>query len=410
MAIDAVTLGARLREARTNTRLTQDEAAKALGLPRTAIVHIEAGNRSVSTLELAKFAQIYRRPAASFFTETQAEDDALIAIYRASPDLEEDPQFRRELARCVATCQEGMRLEQLLGLSLRGGPPDYELPSPRTPLDAVQQGDRVAADERRRLGLGRSPIPDIAELLRTQGIWACGAELPNEMPGLFMKHSTTGMVILVSYEHVCARKRFSYAHEYAHALMDRDQNVVVTTAQNRNDLRELRANAYAAAFLLPTAGVLSFLAVRQKAAEIDEEQAVYDPIAEGPATATGVRRRQSRKSQQITYEDVASLSHHFGVSYQATTYRLNSLRIINRDELQKLINKVEYGREYLDLLHMSNDSEGDESRPDRELVSQVVHLAIEAYRRGEISKGKLRDLSSLLGVPASELVRLAEVA
>ncbi len=410
MAIDAVTLGARLREARTNTRLTQEEAAKALGLPRTAIVHIEAGNRSVSTLELAKFADIYRQPVASFFAEVQTEDDALVTIYRASPDFEEDSRFRQVLARCITTCQEGLRLIQLLGRPLRGGPPDYKLPTPRTPIEAVQQGNRVAADERQRLGLGRSPIPDMAELLRTQGFWACGVELPNEMSGLFLQHSSTGLVVLVRFNHVRSRKRFSYAHEYAHALMDRDQDVTVTTAQNREDLREVRANAYAAAFLLPTAGVLSFLTVRQKAVGIGEEKVAYEPSAEGTARAIQVSRRRPRPSQQITYEDVTSLAHYFGASYQAAAYRLNSLRIINRDELQELQDKVEFGREYLNLLHRSDDPEGEDSRPDRELVSQVIHLAIEAYRRREISKGKLRDLSSLLRVPAKELVRLAEVA
>lgn len=80
-------------------------------------------------------------------------------------------------------------------------------------MSAVQQGELVAADERRRLGLGRSTVPNMADVVRDQGIWACSAELPEEMSGLFLKHSSTGMVILVSYDHVRSRKRFSYAHE-----------------------------------------------------------------------------------------------------------------------------------------------------------------------------------------------------
>ena len=55
------------------------------------------------------------------------------------------------------------------------------------------------------------------------------------------------------------------------------------------------------------------------------------------------------------------------------------------------------------------DLYGKESRsPDREIVGQVVHLALEAFRREEISSGKMRDLCKLLGVPARELLQLAE--
>ena len=85
-----------------------------------------------------------------------------------------------------------------------------------------------------------------------------GADFPNGMSGMFLRHSSIGMVILVNYEHPRARKRFSYAHEYAHALLDRNLSVTVTTEGNRSDLIEVRANAFAAAFLMPEDGVNAF--------------------------------------------------------------------------------------------------------------------------------------------------------
>jgi hypothetical protein len=39
-----------------------------------------------------------------------------------------------------------------------------------------------------------------------------------------------------------------------------------------------------------------------------------------------------------------------------------------------------------------------------------VVLTLEAYRREEISQGKLRDLSALLNIPADELLALADAA
>ena len=80
MDISQEELASRLKAARTATGLTQEAVAAALGLPRTAIVQIESGNRAVSTLELAKLAALYNRSIASFF-EAQApaeEEDVLL--------------------------------------------------------------------------------------------------------------------------------------------------------------------------------------------------------------------------------------------------------------------------------------------------------------------------------------------
>jgi DNA-binding XRE family transcriptional regulator len=52
MTLTQETLGARLREARTNAQLSQDEAAAAVGLDRTALLKIEKGTRAVSGTEL----------------------------------------------------------------------------------------------------------------------------------------------------------------------------------------------------------------------------------------------------------------------------------------------------------------------------------------------------------------------
>jgi hypothetical protein len=41
---------------------------------------------------------------------------------------------------------------------------------------------------------------------------------------------------------------------------------------------------------------------------------------------------------------------------------------------------------------------------DHELVAQIVRLAVEAYRREEVSQGWLRDLSDQLEMPAEELI------
>ena len=238
MALDLATVGRRLKEARQNSGVSQETAAEAIGAPRTAIVHIESGNRSISTVELYELARLYKRPVAEFLSDAEAKDDedVLVALHRLSG--ESSPAVEQEVRRCVEICREGYELEGLLERRTRSGPPSYDLPAPRMFAEAVEQAEQVAKEERLRLGLGHSPIPDMADLLSCEGIWACGVRLPDEMSGLFLHSTSIGYVILVNYGHPRGRKRFSYAHEYAHALLDRKLSMNVTSKKNSGELIE----------------------------------------------------------------------------------------------------------------------------------------------------------------------------
>jgi transcriptional regulator with XRE-family HTH domain len=99
-SVDRQKLGARLREAREYLGLSQDEVAKYLGIPRTALSHVESGQRRIDALELKKLAQLYKRPVVYFTGESQSdtgmpEDVAHLA--RAAAGLSEGD--RRELSR-----------------------------------------------------------------------------------------------------------------------------------------------------------------------------------------------------------------------------------------------------------------------------------------------------------------------
>ena len=93
-------LADRLKEAREYLNLSQDEVARQLSVPRTAISQIESGQRRVEALELKKLAEIYERPV-TFFTGEVLLSDALpkdIAhLARAASKLSE--QDRSELRR-----------------------------------------------------------------------------------------------------------------------------------------------------------------------------------------------------------------------------------------------------------------------------------------------------------------------
>ena len=98
---DRQALGEHLKEAREYVGLKQEDVARKLGIPRSALSNVEAGLRKVDALELARLAKLYQRPVAWFTgedttnsTEMQAE---VAHVARAAATL--SPQDRQELAR-----------------------------------------------------------------------------------------------------------------------------------------------------------------------------------------------------------------------------------------------------------------------------------------------------------------------
>jgi len=410
MNTDQKALGGRIKAAREACSLTQDAVAEAMGLPRTAIVQIEAGNRSVSSLELVKLARLFNRDFGDFFQDEPGVlgVEAAVVLHRLAPGLENDPVVKREVVQCINICREGLGLESILNRSERTGPPSYPLPIPRNAAEAIHQGAAVAHSERQRLGLGDAPISDVSDLLNAQGIWATGMTLPDPMSGFFINQKQTGMLIVVNFDHHKRRKRFSYAHEYAHALVDRDRAATVSSRENAAELLEKRANAFAASFLMPRDGVLSVLHSIQKGHHSRQELSIFDVATEGRIDA---QFRAAPGSQVLGYQDVARVADWFQVSYQAMTYRLKSLSVISGSECDTLLEQEAFANSFRSLTSSVDETKSDLlQKADRELLVQVVSLVIEAYGREEISRGRVLELAKVLSVSAKDLLQLAEAS
>jgi transcriptional regulator with XRE-family HTH domain len=98
---DRQTLGDRLRTAREYIGLKQEEVARHLSIPRSALSNIEAGQRKVDALELARLAKLYQRPVSWFTGEGGAVSEELppevAHVARAAASL--SSRDRQELAR-----------------------------------------------------------------------------------------------------------------------------------------------------------------------------------------------------------------------------------------------------------------------------------------------------------------------
>ncbi len=99
-AAERTRLGEILRQSREYLALSQEEVAKAVGIPRAAISLIESGQRRVDTVELKRFAAILQRPV-TYFTGDEPKDVGLPSevehLARAAANL--SAKDREELAR-----------------------------------------------------------------------------------------------------------------------------------------------------------------------------------------------------------------------------------------------------------------------------------------------------------------------
>ena len=86
--------------------MTQDDAAKHLGVSRPTFVQIEAGNRSVSSLELDKLAYLFGRDIREFVADAFHEEDSLTALFRAQPAVVGEPAVLDKLRECMALGRE----------------------------------------------------------------------------------------------------------------------------------------------------------------------------------------------------------------------------------------------------------------------------------------------------------------
>jgi Zn-dependent peptidase ImmA (M78 family)/transcriptional regulator with XRE-family HTH domain len=401
MAISQQELGRRLRIAREACRMTQEEVARHLDLSRSSVVQMELGNRAVTGLELDRLAYLFGRDMRELFDDVFQEEDALVALFRVDPDVAVKEEVIEALRVCLALGREVTNLEQLLGIDRDlGRMPTYALPRPLNKWDAVQQGMRVADEERRRLGLGIAPLADIAELLETRGVRTAQVALPDDISGLTLSDANVGLFVVANRHHHVLRRRFSYAHEYAHVLLDRERRGTISRTVERHALIEVRANAFAAHILLPREGVRQFMASLGKGSASRHQAEVFDE-----SSVVRAQARTQARDQNVQMYDVAQLAYHFGVSRLAALYRLRNLGYLTEMELSHLRAQEEagVGREvtaFLALPDLDHEAARDTFR------HRFLGLGLEALRRDAITHAKLVELAQMVGVSSAALARL----
>ncbi|HEV2422085.1 MAG TPA: XRE family transcriptional regulator [Candidatus Acidoferrales bacterium] len=393
MAIDQIELGRRIRQARESCGMTQDEVAEKLGVSRPVVVLIEQGKRPVSGLELQTLAYLFARDMRDLLADEFAEDDVVHALFRSHEDVGED-RVKRALRDCIALGHELTNLEDLLGISRSTVTvATYAHSFPRSRWEAIQIGEHVAVEERRRLGLGSAPLGDVSSLLEAQGIRTGTVSMPDSVSGLTISHPKVGPFAVVNESHSRERRRFSWCHEYAHVLLDKDAIGMVSRVSERDNLREVRANSFAASFLLPEQGVRQFVAALGKGSASRIHADIFDE-----AGVVAIDSRTDPATQEIQLYDVVQLAHSYGVSVPSTLYRLRNLKLVSEPEFEKLRSMDEEGRSR--RIAVAFGVEADQALVEQrgEFQTRFLALGLEALRREKISQAKFMQLAERVGV------------
>jgi Zn-dependent peptidase ImmA (M78 family) len=310
------------------------------------------------------------------------------------------------MRRCIALGRALSNLENLVGVELEAlMPATYPLGPPKTKWEAIQQEQHAAESERRRLELGDGPISNLADLMESQGVRMAAVSLPADVSGITVHDPVAGVFVAVNKSHSTTRQRFSMAHEYAHVLMDHDGVAsIVSRGGNRTDLSEIRANAFAAVFLMPEKGLRRFVQGLGKGQPGRSEARIFDET-----DVTRVRRRAKPHSQEIQIYDLAMAAHRFGVNTIAALFRMQNLGLVNDNQRELLQDDIDRGldkrtAQALGLVAFDCDAE----QTNWEFKHRLISLALEAYRRELISEAKLRELAALVGMPAEGALSLLQ--
>lgn len=364
-------VGERLRVARETAKLTQAQAAEAIGVARTTLVAVESGQRRVRMEELRSLARLYKSSVNALLRAEAVHADLMPRFRRLVsnyPDaVDQAARLLNELARAE------VELENLLGVKRTR---EYPAERPILPGDVRLQAEQDALELRQRLGLGLAPIQDIVSLLELQlGVRVFVRKLHEKISGLFAYDQATGACILLNASHRRGRRALTAAHELGHLVTRRPAEVV--DKEGAPETREERyAHAFARSFLMPA-------------------RAIMTQFKELTAGAKNLSRRH-----------VIELAHAFGVSREALVWRLEELRLVPVgawdwfERNGKISDEQE--REVL-----GDRAIGDHQRDEARLPTTVRLgvLAASAWKQDLLSEGQL---ARLLHLDRVELRRLLQ--
>jgi Zn-dependent peptidase ImmA (M78 family)/DNA-binding XRE family transcriptional regulator len=369
--IDRARLGERLQVARNARGVTQEQAARALGVARTTMVAIERGERQVKPDELIALAALYESSTSSLLRETAVHVD-LVGQLRRAPGggAAEDRDALEAMALLQRLVAGYVELEGRLGQPLGH---DYPAERALRRGGLEQQAEDLAVEVRNHYGLGLAPVQDMLSLVEQEmGVRVFIRRIPPTISGVFAHHEDVGACVLLNASLPADRRRWTLAHEVAHLVTER-RSAEVCRAEDGTTTRppgERFADLFAGAFLMPGA------ALRRRFGESTSLSGKFSP------------------------RDLVLMAHAFRVSVEAMCRRLEQLGLLLRGAYETLQQKGGASS----MTSVRNALGEQEAGPRVTVPPRLASLAAGAYGRGLLSEGQVADMLAVDRVEAREIL------
>lgn len=363
--ISAQEIGRRLRLARENAGIRQDEAAQVISLSRPTLVSIEKGTRRVRIQELQNLARHYRVSVNALLRREAVHTD-LVPRFRRLREIEDG-----DAAEAVRTLNDLVKaeveLENLLGIKrIENYPPECGINSG----NVVELAEQHAQGLRNWLGLGSGPIADIFSLIEMDlGIRLYQRRLSSrsKIAGVFTYETNIGACILLNANHPLERRIQSAAHELGHFIGTREVPEVLEEHEQFHSREERYANAFGPAFLTPRK---SF------------EKSFHNLTA---------------GSERLTRRHIILLAHQHNISREACARRLEQLGLVKKGIWSWFqANGGITNNQAIEVLGeaaiKSDSIKGDANQPVPHRLSLMAHAA---WKRDLMSEGQLAELLNL---------------
>lgn len=293
-------IGRRLKVARSNAEVRQEEAAEQLQLSRPSMVAIENGSRTVRIGELQKLSKLYGVSVNSILRRKAVHID-LVSQFRKSKRSNAgiEQKAYKTLNRLV--CAEG-EFDAVIGLKdTRNYPPERGIAGGDVELLAEQHSFEL----RQWLGIETGPIADIFSRIELNlGVRLYQRKLHPSISGLYAHDDQVGACILLNANDPVYRRTHSAGYMLGHFVSTRRRPEILYKTKYYNSREERYADAFAHAFLAP----------RQCF-----DAAFNQTVA---------------RSDSLTRRHVIVLAHQFHISRQACVRRLEKLSLVNRGTLE----------------------------------------------------------------------------
>jgi len=363
-------LAKKLSACRSRLEYSIEEVSENTGINLNRILSFENANLEPTGDEILILADFFKEDYKYFISNQQSSaSENTDSLYRQFGG-EFSKEDRRRIQGFLYLCECESDIWELLERKNR----NYVLP-PRRNINFNEEAELIANEVREFIGYKDNQLlQNIFDDFRKMGLHIFRRELTNSnLSGIFIQHPIAGKCILVNYSEDLYRQNFTVSHEVAHSIFDTSVNYNVSFNRDNQDPKEIRANRFAAAFLMP--------------------QSVLKRLKVG------------------TWSDelLIKLADQFRVNVISLLYRLKSLNVIDNNYVdQKRDLKVpRYLKEDPELKNLSDRIASSKLEVlKRGLSTSYVRECYEAYSKSFISQSRLAEMLLITEEELKDLLAL----